>query len=310
MSMGNMFSWRRIKRRVGFRVGFGVAYVLAWVVSLFGMRAVRRTGRVMGSLHHAFDRRSRRDLTGQLERALDHAVPIPPVLRDAYRINDGALFEILAMYVRPLSADDLRAHCHVDHIDRLRSAISLNRGVVLLGMHMGNGMLMVARLAADGLPISVVYRESNKMPDGFFERLNQQQSMESIHVEEPAIAYRQMRRALARKRIVFILMDQGSRERGVELCFLGKRLTMPAGPVELARRTGAPILAALPLDDRPDWHFEITPPLEHDGTLTPDELTKKITRLMEQHIRRYPRLWTWHHRRWRRHPFETDTVEV
>jgi phosphatidylinositol dimannoside acyltransferase len=304
--MDERVNLRRLKRRAGFRL----VHAVALISRRGGLGFVRRCGELLGELHYRVDRHGRRDLARQLAHAL--AVPTTedsrPLLRQAYRANDGAALEIVAMYCGRFAAEELRAHCRVDGIERLHETLAAGRGMILLGMHMGNGMLMAARLAVEGLPVTVVYRESHKVPNGFFERIGAQHGTEGIHVQDPASAYRQMRRALDRGRILFVLMDQATRDGGVPVTFLGKALTMPVGPSELARRTGAPVLTALPVAARPAWRFRVGEPLQI-GAADAAALATEFTCVLERHIREYPHLWSWHHRRWRRLPFETATVE-
>ncbi len=285
---------------------------LAWLCRLGGFALVRRCGRLLGATHCRFDRRGRRDLEAQLAQSLQiGARPSADALRDAYRVNDGAVFEIISMHNRGLRTEELRKHCRIDGLDRLRRALAGGRGVVLLGMHMGNGFMMNARIAAEDLPLTAVYRESHKTTPGFFERLFARHGIAGIHVDDPARAYRQMRRALGEGRIVYVLMDQAAKDSGIPVQFLGKPVNMPGGPAELARRSGAPVLAALPVAATPAWQFTITEPLAFDGdeAADADAMSARFSALMEAHIRKYPQLWTWHHRRWRRFPFEDATVE-
>jgi lauroyl/myristoyl acyltransferase len=304
--MAERVNFRRLKRRAGFRL----MHAVAMISRPGGLGFVRRCGELLGELHYRVDVHGRRDMARQLAHALDVTSADEPgaLLRQAYRINDGAALEIVAMYCGRFAAEELRVHCRVDGIERLQETLPAGRGAILLGMHMGNGLLMAARLAAEGLPVTVVYRESHKMPDGFFERIGAHHGTEGIHVQDPASAYRQMRRALDRGRILFVLMDQATRDGGVAVTFLGKPLTMPAGPSELARRTGAPVLTVLPVAARPAWRFRIGEPLQI-GDADAAALTAEFAGILERHIRAYPHLWTWHHRHWRRLPFETATVE-
>jgi phosphatidylinositol dimannoside acyltransferase len=302
--MADRIHWRRLRRRAGFRL----MQAAAWVSLFGGFGLVRRCGRGFGILHYRFDR-SRHRLERHLAHAMDDPVRARQWLRQAYRVNDGAALEIIAMYCRPIPADTLRAHSKVSGLEPLRAACAEGRGVVLLGMHMGNGMLMTARLAAEGLPVTVVYRESHKMPARFFERIGANHGTEGVLVDEPASAYRQMRRALDHGRVLFVLMDQATRDRGVAVSFLGKSQTMPAGPAELVRRTGAAVFAVLPVAAEPVWEFQISQRLE-TAAQAADTLTIGFARLMEDHIRAYPHLWSWHHRRWRRLPFEAPATAV
>lgn len=286
------------------RFGFHLISALARVIRPLGMPALRRVGACVGELRYWLSFRERRRLTRHLSAVLgpDFATAdVRRILRQAYRNSDRSAFEIVAMGAAPFPAALVRSACEVDGLDRLQTAAAQGPGAILLGMHMTNGILMAARLAVEGLPVTVVYRESRKMTPGFFEHLLPNHGLEGIDARNRSTAYRQMLRALRAGRIVFVLMDQGTKHGGVTVEFLGKTLDMPAGPAELARRAGVPVLPALPLGGEAVWRFRIGAPLTLSVEST-EASAAVLARSMEQHIRSHPELWSWHHRKWRRMP--------
>lgn len=291
-----------IRRRLR-RLGFYLLGALAHLCRPLGLGAIRRLGEWIGELRFRINRRERRRIEAHMAEVLGDAdrAEVRPLLRQAYRVSDRSAFEIIAMGHHPWSAERIRAACHVEHLDRLRAATVAGQGAILLGMHMTNGILMAARLALEGLPVTVVYRESRKMQAGFFDRLLSAHGLAGIDAGQRSNAYRQMLRALRAGRIVYVLMDQGSKHGGVRVNFLGKTLDMPAGPAELARRSAVPVLPALAMGGERSWHFVIGAPLELDLHSTEASAATLATN-MERHIRAHPELWSWHHRKWRRMP--------
>jgi phosphatidylinositol dimannoside acyltransferase len=62
---------------------------------------------------------------------------------------------------------------------------------------------------------------------------------------------------------VCLLCDRDIPRNGVEVEFFGERTTMPAGPVTIAMRTGAPILpTAVYFTDRNNGHLGVGPPAD------------------------------------------------
>lgn len=286
------------------RLGFHLLSALARVTRPLGMAGLRRVGEWVGEARYWCCFRERRRLARHLNEILGPevgAADVHRILRQAYRVSDRSAFEIVAMGAAPFPPEMVRSACEVEGLERLRDAAKRGPGAILLGMHMTNGILLAARLAADDLPVSVVYRESRKMSPGFFARLLPGHGLEGIDARNRSTAYRQMLRALRAGRIVFVLMDQGTKHGGVSVEFLGKTLDMPAGPAELARRAGVPVLPALPLGGDEVWRFRIGEAL----TLSVDSTEASAAVLagsMERHIRSHPELWSWHHRKWRRMP--------
>lgn len=300
---------QKARRRAAFQLFRALALICSF---LGGLPLARRCGEALGELHYWLGGRTRRDLQrqfAQLFPATD-AVLRRAQLRHAYRAGDRAVFEATAMGCRRVPDEVIRASCEIAGRDRLRAALAGGRGVILLGMHMGNGLLMAAQLAVSGIPVSVVYRESRKTAGGVMERCMRLHRMAGISARQPKRAYRDMTLALQGGGVVFVLMDQASKQGGIPVEFLGKRVWLPAGPFRLARRTGAQMLTAFAHAAEPRWRFEISalPDLE-SGDEVGDEAGDEaraaalVARAMASHIRAHPDLWTWHHRRWRRYPF-------
>lgn len=294
--------WLRRGRR---RLAFELLRVVARVSNhLGGMALVRRSGERLGELHYRLSWLQRPKLERQLERLLPRsgtpAVESP--LRQAYRNNDRAIVEIIGMGCSRLPDEVIRAHCEITGVARLHDALAAGRGVILLGMHMGNGILMATRLAADGLPVSVVARESPKTSRGFLYGCLASHGMEVIRGESRTRVYKDMLRALRAGRVLYVLMDQATKHGGIPVEFLGKRVELPAGPPRLALATGAPVLVALPLAAEPAWRFTIGKPMDVAGSGI-EKVAAAMAHAMESHILAHPELWTWHHRRWRKLSF-------
>lgn len=292
-------------------LGFPILRLFAWLAGLLGgIVLVRRMGEWLGELRFRLGWRLRGDLERQLARlfpATDAAMRLRQ-LREAYRTSDAAIVEAIGMDSRRVREGTIRACCDVDGVDALRARLEPGRGVIALGMHMGNGLMAMARLAVEGLPVSIVYRASRKFPENFLQRLAERHGMEGISASQRSQAYRAMLRALQQGRVLFVLMDQGTKYGGVPVQFLGKRVEMPEGPFRLAARTGAPVFTVFACAARPRWHFIVDGPLDL-GDGSPAAAAAAVTHAMEAQIRAYPGLWSWHHRRWRRYPFvEAATV--
>lgn len=294
--------WRRIYRRAGFHLLRGLSRLLA----LGGPDWLRGAGQAFGTAHYRLGRTRRQALLKQMQILFPdqaRAGGLASVLREAYRVNDRAILEIMAAYGGGLSPAITASLCRVEALAHLDQALSRQRGVVLLGMHMGNGVALAIHLAQQGYPVSVVYRESNKISPDFFRDGIRRQGLAAIGAKPAAAGFRRMLKALQGNGILFILMDQASKQTGVPTDFLGKRLQMPPGPAELARRTGAAVVPALLEAVGDQWHFRLDQPISLDRTRPLEQDVKILVECMESHIRARPQWWTWHQRRWWRHPF-------
>jgi|JI10StandDraft_1071094.scaffolds.fasta_scaffold32177_4 lauroyl/myristoyl acyltransferase len=290
------FSWIRARRR-------GLFLAARSLMRLGGFGAARPLGAAMGALHYLFgasDRRQcLRDLAPLMGREPGDAA-VESTLRNAYRVNTIAVLEVLSMVDRQLDAQRLAANCRVEGIEHLERARA-GRGAILLATHSGNSLLLAAQLATQGLPVTVVYRQARMMSMQFFAEGLPRYGIDGILANEGFRAYARMVDALRHNRILFAMVDQGVKqaETGVEMNFLGKKMPMPGGVMQLARQTRAPIVPVVALQADPVWRFAIESALRFQpgGTLEDDMAV--VLAEVERQILAHPELWSWQQRRWR-----------
>lgn len=296
--------WRRARRRLMF-------LMMRSVMRLAGFGSARPLGRLLGALHYCFAWRERRRCVRDMAAVLGRPADDPSVraqMREAYRVNTVAVLEILAMFDRHQDERVLARQCEIEGLERLQLALAGGRGAILLAAHMGNGALLATSLAGAGWPVSVVYRQARMMSAGFFDRGLPLYGIEGILANSGLRAYARMLEALRRGRIVFVMMDQGTKaaQDGIILRFLGKDMPISAGPAQLARHSRAPVLPVLTTAADPVWRFTIDPPLTGVAGASLEADVESLARVSERQILRYPQLWSWHHRRWRKYPLARD----
>jgi KDO2-lipid IV(A) lauroyltransferase len=271
-----------------------------------GLAHARTLGAALGELQFRWEwlarRRMQRDVAWALGRASDDP-SVRALLREAYRVNDAAVVEVMAILERRHDDAELAARCEIDGLGHLREAMAQGRGVILLAAHMGNMALLPLVLAASGWPVSVVCKEARMMSDGFLLRGFERYGVQGILANAGIRAYAQMLGALKQGRIVFLMLDQGvkSASDGSVVRFLGKDMPMSAGPAQLARASRAPVLPVATTAADPRWRFEIEAPVE----LSRESLEADLARLVgatERQVLRHPQFWSWHQRRWRAFP--------
>jgi KDO2-lipid IV(A) lauroyltransferase len=296
---------RRGRRRLSF-------LAMRSLVRATGFARARRLGQLIGDLQFCLAWRDRRRQTRDMALVLGQLPDDPTVralLREAYRVNTAAVLEILAMFDRHQDEQMLASQSEIEGLPQLQAALAGGRGAILLGAHMGNEALLVVRLACSGWPVSVVYRQSRMMSAGFFDRGLALYGIEGILANEGFRAYVRMVDALRRGRIVFLTMDQGTKfaQDGIVMRFLGKEMPMPAGPAQLARLSGAPVLPVVTIASDPVWRFAIDAPVPRTAGATLASDVEELARVTERQVLQYPHLWSWHHRRWCKYPFTPAT---
>jgi KDO2-lipid IV(A) lauroyltransferase len=296
---------RRGRRRLSF-------LAMRSLVRATGFARARRLGQLIGDLQFCLAWRDRQRQARDMALVLGQLPDDPSVralLREAYRVNTAAVLEVLAMFDRHQDERMLASQCEIEGLRQLQAALAGGRGAILLGAHMGNEALLVVRLACSGWPVSVVYRQSRMMSAGFFDRGLALYGIEGILANEGFRAYVRMVDALRRGRIVFLTMDQGTKfvQDGIVMRFLGKEMPMPAGPAQLARLSGAPVLPVVTTASDPVWRFAIDAPVPRTAGATLASDVEELARVTERQVLQYPHLWSWHHRRWCKYPFTPAT---
>lgn len=192
--------------------------------------------------------------------------------------------------------------------DHLENAMQKGKGVIAVLAHLGNWELLTAFAPMTGLPGTVVYRPLKS------KALNQlvidNRSSTGVEFFPLHGALDAVQSALARQRIVGLLVDQNSRrDRGVFVDFFGKKACTGKGPAMLAMHTGAPAVPIFLYREGGKFVLEIQPELAFVNTGDEDADIEKNTQIytlaIEAVVRRYPEQWFWLHRRWKTQPLGT-----
>ncbi len=175
--------------------------------------------------------------------------------------------------------------------ERLRAIWQESKGVILVGLHFGNGEAAIAALAQVGLPVHALAEDTTY--EELFERLTARRrewGLETIRWRNLREVYRVLRAG----RILGLLVDWGYRPDDQPVRFLGSWTTLPAGPAVLAARTGATIVPFWTIR-RPDGAFVggIGAPILVTST-EPAEIaraTQAIADALEPVVRKAPEQW-------------------
>ena len=192
----------------------------------------------------------------------------------------------------------LREVLDIRGLEHLEAALSKGHGVIALGFHLGNFVLLTAAMGVAGHPVHGLIR----FPDD--ERLADlvRHHSRSFHVELiPSLPRRQ-----AVGRILAALRDNGTvlmladnLKRGeLETSLFGQPVRTARGFVSLALRTRAAVVPIYLVRGREGrLQLVIEPEMEmvRSGELGADLAanTGRIMRLLEELVRRYPDQWYW-----------------
>jgi len=180
----------------------------------------------------------------------------------------------------------------LEHLDRAAAA---GRGVIVVGIHMGSWELAAASWVAAHGEIGVMVEQIE--PRRLFDHVARRRSRMGIRVIPLSrTGVRDIMRLLKERRLVVLAMDRDILHTGRPFRFFGRPASFPTGPVEIALKTGAPLLPAFVIRDAEDRYVAIgEPPLflrpteDHDADVR--GAMERLLATFERYITQYPDQW-------------------
>ncbi len=210
-----------------------------------------------------------------------------------------------------MSDDELDAGFGFEGFDQLIEARESGIGPIIALPHLGGWEWAAFWLTqVRGVPVSVVV-EPVEPPElfEFFAKFRRALGMTIIPLGPDA--GREVLRAIKNRDVVCLLADRDIPGDGIPVEFFGERTTIPAGPVTLALRTGAPLLPTA-VYFRGDRHVGVVQPaleLEREGRFRDDVAagSQRLAGRLEQLIRAAPEQWHLQQPNW---PSDYDALDA
>jgi KDO2-lipid IV(A) lauroyltransferase len=180
-------------------------------------------------------------------------------------------------------------------LEHLDTAVAAGRGVIVVAPHMGSWELAAASWAASYGEIGVMVEQIE--PRRLFDHISRRRIKMGIRVIPLSrTGARDVLRLLKARRMVVLVMDRDILQTGRFFPFFGEVARFPTGPVEMALKTGAPILPAFCLRDAEDRYVAIgeppiflTPGEDHEADVR--NAMERILGTFERYISKYPDQW-------------------
>lgn len=147
-----------------------------------------------------------------------------------------------AFWVRPRRRREIEATTTAEGLDLVREAQREGRGMIFALPHVGNWEFAGPVGESLGLElVAVAENLENRHIRDWFVRLRAEMGIGIVLATGSAQVMRDLEAVLARNGAVALLCDRDLRGRGVPVEFFGETTTLPAGPVSLGLKTGAPV---------------------------------------------------------------------
>lgn len=210
------------------------------------------------------------------------------------------------MYCFGLSPEEIKDKIELAGTEHLDKALAEGKGVIAFSAHVGNFILIGPRLIAEGYSFSVVARDpKNVRIARLFREMRRRFGIGSIPDKPKMNCIMQSLQCLRNNGILFLQIDQNADANDPWVDFFGWLVPTFKGPVVFSLRTGALVLPFFMIrktDNR--LKLVIEPPIAFVKANDKEEEIKQnvalLTKVTEQHIRKYPEQWWWLHRRWKK----------
>ena len=168
-----------------------------------------------------------------------------------------------ALWIRPHRRASVDARTTDEGLEFLEAARDQGSGVIVALPHMGNWEYASTVGSRLGLEVVAVAENlKNHRIRKWFLDLRTSMNIGIVLATGGSQVIRDLEAVIERNGVVALLCDRDLKGKGVEVEFLGERTTMPAGPVSLAIRTGAPLLPAATYFDGDGHRVVVRPPID------------------------------------------------
>jgi KDO2-lipid IV(A) lauroyltransferase len=260
-------------------------------------------GRLMGTLAYYFDTKHKSQAYANLKMAFSSTRSpevIKQITKELFHNYGQSLIELLRMPLLDRSKfEDL---VKIDGRENVTEALKQGKGVILLAMHFGSWELASLTCAMLDYPYKVIVKPQSKYSQ-LDELLNSYRSCRGSVVLSRGMGTRDLIKSLQNNEVIGMVVDQGGRD-GVLVPFFGREASMSVGAIRLALKFGVPICFSIIIRESSTHHrMIIHPPMAIDNTGDVDRDVvsnlKKVTRLMEDYVTKYPSEYMWFYKIWK-----------
>jgi KDO2-lipid IV(A) lauroyltransferase len=228
---------------------------------------------------------------------------IVSMAREVYRLGVYCICQFLFYYTQGRMQDLLKL-VKVEGEENLKEAYAHGHGVIVLGAHMGNFLLIGCKLSAMGYQNATIMRQmKDEKVERLFQKWRDEVGVKSISKLPLTKAIKECLLWLKKGNILAMYIDQRSSQ-GIKVNFLGVPTLTATGAAVFALKTNASALPIIMLSTGKGYYKMVVGKcidIERTGDLEKDIFvnTTKFTKVIEEYIRQYPTQWFWLHNRWK-----------
>jgi KDO2-lipid IV(A) lauroyltransferase len=275
--------------------------LLGWVVSRMPLRSIFQLGAVLGTLYLFFGSGRRRIARRNIELCFSDlsSEEQSKLLRENFKESGIGLLESLIPWLNP--DRDLKKHFEIIGLDHLKSALSKNKGVILIGAHF-TSIDICCQPLSELESVAVIYRK-NKNP--VWENL---QTQGRLNFFDHVIDRGDMRKTLKHLRSGKIIWYAPDQDYGIKHSvfapFFGVQAATITATERIASSNSSPVLFFSVKRDnkRCKWSLLFEKEIKNFPAESSFESARILNNALEKIIRECPEQYLWMHRRFKTRP--------
>lgn len=200
------------------------------------------------------------------------------------------------------SLDEMEQKVIVENEAYILKLLEENKRVITVSGHYGCWEFSLPYFAMKYNPLTIISRKlNNRYINDIFLKARHRQNLEMCEKDGAAKC---MVKSLRKGRVVALTIDQSiNSKQSVDVTFFGHRASQVDSPVRLASKLDAVIIPLFTLREGFEKHKIIfKEPIEVKQNMTEEEiqeLSQKLSDVLEEQVRKKPEDWFWQHRRWK-----------
>ena len=286
-----------------------LTYFLMIIVKSIPEVILYRFSQILGNVSFLFADKRREKAFKNLDIAFKNEKSSQEIKRIAKQVFCEIAEDGVDTVIRLLKDGDIQKtliqDISVEGAEYLDEALKNKKGVICVGAHLGNFLLLALRLSLKGYPCNMIVKDAdNPVVAEIWHNLMRGAGIQWIPARPRIKAVSDSLKWLRNGGILFFYADQHKKD-GVYVEFFGRPAGTVEGPALLHLKTGATILCAFIIRlGRKKHKIVITPPITAAkiGNREEDvyQITQAFTKTIEDFVRKYPEQWWWPHKRWKK----------
>lgn len=215
----------------------------------------------------------------------------------AFKLLNKYAIQLVAFSIHDKFSDDfwkLKVQENMKYQTQIQKALKMGRGLILISAHLGCWEFGKHVLAMKNTKVNMVMvpAEDNSVED-YWNDLRSREGLSIINLKASPFASIEILSALENNEIVVLHGDRIMNKNTAKCNFFGKEAYFPTGPVELARISKAPVLAAFIIIEKGGNYRVIVDDsikMKWTGNRNKDVFNnlQQIVSLLEKYVSKYP----------------------